>query len=149
VAQTTTAVNACDVAISLDNAAGTLTDISGSSNAVTLSFSNEVGVYRRAGSDAPTRYLTAQDLTISLSVLYSTAAGEALALLRAWAAGSIAGGDARTLRVDVPDSTSGSDRYQVEVVPSSLEIPLASNEGGPVLVTAALESSGAYAVSTI
>jgi len=137
------------VAISLDNAAGALTDISGSSNAVTLSFSNEVGAYRRAGSDYPTRYLLAQDLTISLAVVYSTTSGEALALLRAWAAGAISGGDARTIRIDVPDSTSGSDRYQVEVVPASLEIPLASNEGGPVLVTAALESSGAYSVSTI
>ncbi|NIP86509.1 MAG: hypothetical protein GTO03_13460 [Planctomycetales bacterium] len=135
--------------ISLDNAGGTLTDISGSSNAVSLTFSNEVGTYRRAGSDAPTRYLEAQDLSISLSVVYSTASGEGLALLRAWAAGSIGGGDARTIRIDVPDSTSGSDRYQVEVLPGNLEIPLASNEGGPVLVTAALESTGAYTVSTI
>lgn len=148
-AQSTTSVSGCNVVVSLDNAAGTLTDISGSSNQVEMSFTNVAGTYRNAASSNPTRYLIEQDLTISLTILYSTATDEALDILRKWVAAGITGSDARSLRVDIPDSTAGSDRYEVEVLATQFDIPASAADAGPILASVALESTGAYTVSEI
>ena len=150
-AQTTTAVNAAQAVVSLDNSLGVLTDISGSFTSATLTFDNEVGEYRRADSDFPTRYLLGQDLKIGLKIVYSTAGEtEALGILQGWVlSAGITSSDARTIRIDIPDSSSGSTRVQAEVVPASIDIPADVADGAPILVSAALECSGAYAVSEI
>ena len=148
-AQTTTAVNACDAVISLDNASGTLTDISGSSNEVNLTLTVENGVYRRAYSGYPVRYALSKDFEAELVLVYSTTTDEALDILRAWANAGVSSLDARTLRVDVPDSSSGSDRYQSEVVLGNLEIPLTASEGSPIMVSASVQGTGAYTATEI
>ena len=148
-AQSTTAVNDCDVVVSLDNDSGVLTDISGSTNAVQIRLTNEIGTYRRVDNDYPVRRLLSKDATLSLAVLYSTTADEALDILRDWVSEAVAYNNARTVRVDVPDSSVGSDRYQMEVLPDGLDLALAADNAGPVMVSATLQSTGGLTVSTI
>jgi len=151
VAQTTASRSACDVVVSLEylGGGGALYDISGSTNQVTLNFSNEIATYRRTNSDYPVRYMLNKDLTVSLTVLYSEESDEGLYVLRTWATSDITFTESRTVRIDIPDSNTNSYRYQFDALASQFNIPASSGEAGPILVTATLESSGAYAVSRI
>src|SRR5512139_3171847 len=83
-AQTTTHVNACDASIWLDTAAGVLTDISGSSNSVTMNFSREVGELRTFQVKWPVRLGCGKDAEFTLRAVYSTAAAEAVDIIRDW-----------------------------------------------------------------
>jgi hypothetical protein len=148
-AQSTTVVSACNAVVSLDNASGTLTDISGAVNDVQISIQNLIGEYRHAGDDWPDRYLLGKDGSASLIALYSTAADEALEILRDWSTAAVSGSDARTLRVEVPDGAAGSDRYEAEVQIEQLVVPLNSSEAGPVVVNASLLVSGALTRTAI
>ncbi len=148
-AQTTTAINECNVTIRLDNASGTLTDVSGSSNAVSLAFTNAPVEFKHYDDDNPTRLLVGQDLTIDIVAVYSTTDDEALDLLRDWSTGGISGVDERTIRISIPDETEGSDRYEAEVIPTALDVPFAADNAGPVIVSASLAGTGAYSVSQV
>ncbi len=145
--RTTTAIAAIDCIVKLDNAAGTPTDISGSSNSVNLSMKAGVGQFRAFGGQWPSRLVIGKDADLRLEVVYSTTADEAVDLLRDW----FFGGDdsARTLQVDVPDGSVGSDRYSGEVVLESLDIPLSAEDDEVVTVTAELKPDDAFAHSVI
>lgn len=146
-AQTTTAISVCNVVISLDNAAGALTNISGSSNRVELRLSARQMSSRTYAGDWPEMLLSSKDASITLYVVYSTTANEGLDILRDWFFSTTVYHQARTLRIDVPDSTAGSDRYQGEVKLQDLTIPLDGNRAGPILATATLKPSGASGIS--
>jgi hypothetical protein len=148
-AQTATAINECNVVIRLDNASGTLTDISGSSNAVSLTFSNAVTEFKHYDGDNPTRLLVGQDVAIDIVAVYSTTDDEALDLLRDWSTGAISGTDERTIRISIPDETVGSDRYEAEVIPATLDVPFAADNAGPVVVSATLNGTGDYTVGRV
>jgi len=148
-AQSTTVVNDCDVVVTLDNNSGIPTDISGSTNAVQIRITNDVAAYRRVDNDWPVRKVLGKDATVDIVALYSTADTEALDSLRTWAAEAIAYDNGRTLQIDVPDSTAGSDRYYMEVLIENLDIPLAADNAGPITVSATLASTGGLTVSTI
>jgi hypothetical protein len=147
VAQTTTPVNVCDVVIQLDDSGGTLRNISGSTNRVVLDFDQELGDYRAYGSDWPKRLDAGQDATITLTVLYTTASNEGYDVLKQWFHAAQPG--ARTLQVDVPDSTVGSDRYSGEVRINAKRFTIDAGQGGPVMVTARLRPDGAFSWATI
>lgn len=147
--QTTTAVNGCDIAISLDDADGNLTDISGSTNAVQIRITNEIRTFRRVNADFPTRKLTGKDATADIIILYSTGADEALDIIRDWVSAAIDGDDARTLRVDIPDSSIGSDRYQMEALPTGYDLSLAADEAAPATIGISFSSTGGLEVTQI
>jgi len=139
--ESTTTINACDASLWLDNAAGTLTDISGSSNNLTMAITNGVGDRRVFGSKGPIRKVCGQDVQFDIVVLYSTAEDEGLDLLRDWALGANYK-DARSFVLYLPDKNVGSDKYSCEVVQESLSIPADPGEPAAIEVSATLLITG-------
>lgn len=131
-AQTTTAVNACDAKIMLDAANGTPADISGSSNSAAINFENEIGEVKVFGSGWKSRLSCGQDATLKLTAVYTTAVAEALALLRGWQTSTHT--VPRTISISVPDDEIGSDVYSGEWLISTLDIPLEADDADPILV---------------
>ena len=146
-AQTSTQVSACDVVVCLDDSGGTPRDISGSTNRIDMDFAHTLGDYRAYGSKWPVRLDAGKDANFTLVVLYTTANNEGLDILNQWYHAASPG--ARTLRVDIPDSTVGSDRYSGEVRLDDLKWTVSAREGGPILVTARLVPDGEISWTTI
>jgi hypothetical protein len=146
-AQTTTAVNACDVVVSLDDDAGTLDDISGSSNQVSMSMSRQVAETFTFDGDWAIKKGCKKAVTISLQAVYSVTDSEATNVLVDWYFNSA--GTSRTIQIDVPDSTVGSDRYSGEMTIESLDIPLDASDAGVILVSASLSNDGAFTRTAI
>lgn len=132
----TTIINACDASLWVDNASGTLKDISGTSNAMTIALSNKVGDSPVFGSQWPRRKSCGKDCQIDLTILYSTAADEALDILRDWILSN--SNAARSFAVYLPDKNVGSDKYSGEFVLESVNIPATAGEGKPIEVKARL-----------
>lgn len=146
-AATTTAINACDAVIQLDDDLGALQDISGSSNNAELGFTQEVGEYQVFGGGWVKRLACARDATLSLSLVYTTATDEAMDVLKDWFFSNP--GTKRTCQIDVPDSTSGNDRYSGEFYLVSLDIPLDVEEAGPIMCSAELAPDGGVTLAVI
>ena len=146
-AQTTVAINACDVAIFLDNASGTATDISGSSNKIEIPLTQEIGEARTFQNDYKIRKACGRDGAFNLTVIYTTGADEGLDILRDWYF-STGSKTARSIAVYVPDKNVGSDHYSAAVLLESLNIPLDPSEPGPVICEAALLPTGAISHTT-
>jgi hypothetical protein len=140
-------VNGCDAGIWIDSAAGTPTDISGSSNEYTLDFSMNVGELRNFQSRWPRRLMCGKDAKFAVVVTYTTAADEALDLLRDWFFQSDPA--PRTLTFYVPDKNVGSDKYSGEAVLESLSIPVKSGDGAPIAVSASFLPDGAWTHSNV
>lgn len=140
-AQTSTHITACNVGLWIDNAAGTPVDCSGSSNEVALDFSQNIGELRTFGTDFPRRKACGRDATIALTAIYSTAADEALDVIKNWYFSS-SHSDARTVSVYVPDKNVGSDHYYGEFVLEGFSTTLTAGEGSPVAATINLSVDG-------
>lgn len=145
--QTTTAQNACDVVVQLDNASGSLTDISGSSNQANMDFSAVIGEAFTFDGDWSIKKSCKAAVSIALQAVYSTTADEALDLLRDWFFNSRS--TSRSIQIDIPDSNAGSDRYSGEVTLESLSIPASADDAAPILCAATLSNDGAFSHSTI
>ena len=140
--QTTTYINACDASIWLDNAAGTLKDISGSSNTIQAEFTQVIGELSTFQQKWPVRLSCRKDATFTLGVVYSTATDEGMDVLKNWYFAATPG--LRTLTFYIPDKNVGSDKYSGEVVLESLSIPSTADEASPIPVTAVLRPSGEF-----
>lgn len=147
-AQTVTSVSACDIAISLDDADGTLQNISGSSNRVRIRFFSRYHQNKHFDTAAPWKALLWTELDISLVILYSTADDEGLDILRNWF-DALDGKNARTLRLDVPDGSVGDHRYECEAVWLNMDLPLEADDAGAVAVRARLRSTNEYSVTEV
>jgi hypothetical protein len=144
---TTTGIDATDCVIKLDNAAGVLTDISGSSNKVEIKLENGVAEFRPFGTAWKKRMVVGKDAPISLRVVFTKTAGEGWPLLRDWFTGS--NDSPRTIQIDVPDSSIGSERYVAEVVLADANIPLDAGADEYVMVEASLKTDGALTYAAI
>lgn len=122
-AQTSTAINACNAIIRLEDHLGALTDISGSSNEITIDFDNDLGDYKSFGSRWRGRLECGSDATFKLKIIYTTGAGEALALWKKW---YFTTRGHRRIQVNLPDETPGGDRYEADVFMAN-----ANGLGGP------------------
>ena len=144
---TTTPVVATNCVIKLDNAAGSPTDISGSSNRVELSLEHGVGEFRPFSTQWKSRVVVGKDVGVTLNIIYSTATDEALDILKNW----FFGGDdsARTLTIQVPDGSPGSDQYEGEFVLMSAPVGLGAEDDEVVMVSAELRSHGEVALTTV
>lgn len=141
-AQTTTSTNACNAQILVDNAAGTLTDISGSSNQASISMSVDTAETSTFQGQWKIKKSCKTSATLSLQVLYSTTADEGLDILRDWF--FTAPTESRTVTIRLPDSTAGSDQYSGEFVLESFDIPLSADDAGVILCSASLSNDGAF-----
>lgn len=141
--QSTTQVNACDVVVKIDNAAGNLQDISGSSNQVSFDLQNKVGDgIRTFGTDFPLRAVCGRDAAISMRAVYSGDEGEAKQLLMDWYFNH--NKDARTLVIDIPDSDPGGDRYTFEAYLEHVNVPVEAGNPDPILLEASFKPTGTY-----
>jgi len=146
-AQTSTAITACDAGVWLDSAAGTLTDIGGSSNNITINLNKEtLGMLRTFGSRWPTRYECGKDCTIDFRVVYSTSATEAFQLLKNWY--NEADPTARSVKIYLPKKNVGNDVYSGEFRLQNLVIPSEAGSASPVMVSGTLLITGELTIST-
>jgi len=134
------AINACGAKIELDNAAGVLTDISGSGNEANIDVDQDLGEYKVFGDAYKYRIACARDGSIELTLFYSTGAAEGLGLLKDWYFNSP--NIARTLKISV-----GTDAYGGEMMIEKLTIPLKSDEAKPIAVKASLKAHGAITLA--
>jgi len=139
-AQTTTAVNACDVEIALDNDGGVLTDISGSTNRISLDFAVNRGEANTFEGDYPISKTCGKTCSGTMTVLWSTTGDEGWDLVKGWY--HVYNGASRTLRIDVPSNAGGNDRIQGEFLLEGYSFELASGEAGPILVEANIYGDG-------
>lgn len=144
--QTTTSINACDLAVSLDNSAGTLVDISGSTNSVRMRLSNTLGVAFTFGTRWPIRLECKSDAELTMRGIYSQADTEAVRQLLRW---FFTDRGARTLQVDVPSAAGGGDRFTFEVRLENLDVPLDGVEAAPIPVEATMRPTGSFSIAAI
>lgn len=135
--QTVSHINANDVSVWLDNDAGTLTDISGSSNSAALAFTRMVHSLRLQTSNWPIRQAENKDMQLNLKFVYSMADGEAMDLLSEW---WLSGG-LRTFRI-LMSYDGGSDYYTGEAILQSYSADAVPTNPAAILVDAVLWSSG-------
>ena len=140
-AATSTARNACDAAIWLDDAAGIPLDLSGSSNQVDFALDFTLGEYTVFGACCTYRLECGADATITINAVYTTAADEARETLSLWATQGCEK-DARTLAVYFPDKNVGSEKWSGEFRLESYSIGADHNDGGPMPITAVLKPHG-------
>jgi hypothetical protein len=145
-AQTTTHVNACDASIWLDNAAGTPTDISGSSNSITMNFSRELGELVTFQQKFPVRLGCRKDAEFTLRVVYTTYANEGMDILKNWYFAGDPG--SRSLHVYIPDKNVGSDHYSGEVTIGSFTFNADPSDPAPIAVEASLLPDGEITLTT-
>lgn len=139
-AQSTTTENACNAVIALDDDAGVLADISGSTNRVSLTFTINMGERHTFDGDFPVRHTCGKDCTGSLTILYSTTGDEAWDLIKGWY--HVYDGASRTMRVDMPQTGGGNDRYEGEFILSEYSHEFAAEEAGAVLIEASIAADG-------
>ena len=145
-AATTTAVNACDCVVELENSAPSYIDISGSSNKVDLNFSKPSGEFKPFGSDYPVRLTCGKDMEGTLDFVFSSGAGEAMDIIRQW---FFSTNDVRNLRVSVPDASVGSWRWYGPVICESFPMSLESNNANPIMISLPVKAAGEWTAEEI
>lgn len=137
--QTTTAVNACDVSLWLDDDTGTLVDISGSSNTINMEFTNQLGAVSNFATRWPVRLECRKDATFKLTAIYTTAQQEAKDILLEWYFNHPGN---RTLKVYIPDKNVGSDVYTAEVHLATMPITVDASTADPIQISCDLMPEG-------
>lgn len=145
--ETTTAINACDVPIFVDDENGVPVNISGVTSRAQMEMLQEVEPYRVLGSRWVRRLACKKDGSLNLDIIYSTADDEGLALFRDWYFGANSK-DARTVRILAPEDAPGSDDYTGEFLISKLNINIDAATAGPIPVTVELLPDGAISHAT-
>jgi len=144
---TSTAINACDASLWLENSSGTQGNISGSSNSADLNFDNEIGEYLVFGQQWPGRLECGKDASFTLNILFTTAADEGFDVIKTWY--HVAGKPGlRTFQIFVPDKEVGSDYWLAEVLIANYSFTADRGEAGPIMVSVELLPSGAVTHST-
>lgn len=126
--------------VSLDNAVGSLTDISNYCSTVTVDMTASIGVFYTFGSLSANKSEGKRDVKASLGVRPAEDATGASRILNAWSMAAAAMG-ARTFQVDTPDTSSGSCRISGEAYLAAWQLinQDASGDGTPATQTASLE----------
>lgn len=144
-AMSSTAINACDTSIWLDSDAGTLTDISGSTNVLDANFDNELGAYVTFQEKWPRRLECGHDATFTVTGVYTTTADEVRDIILDWYFGT--GGD-KSFAFYLPDKDVGSDYFHCEVKLENFRFAPSRSEPGAIAITIVLRPSGAVTHST-
>jgi hypothetical protein len=134
--------------IYLDNAGGTLTDIGANGTSFMLNVTNTTATYNVLN----TPWTKATDGPRSWSIdceLIAETGTNGYSLIRDWVMATSPG--ARTVRIDQPDSSTGSQRYEGECRISNANGLLNANAsaGDPVRVTFTLTGDGQLTPSIV
>lgn len=146
-AQTTTAENACDVVLTVDNASGTPVDVSGSTNQANMDLSATSAETFTFQGDWAIKKTCKKAVAVAVQALYSVTETEALNIFMDWFFNSL--GTSRTVQIDIPDSSVGSDRYSGEFTLENVSVPLTADDAGVILASIALSNDGTVTRSTI
>jgi hypothetical protein len=139
-AQTTTKIAACNAVVEIDNTAGSVVNISGSTNKADLSLSKDIGEGTTFEGDYKLRTECKRDASLSISIIWSTALGEARDLLEEW----FDLGGSRTISVYPNGTTIGSRFYTGEWKLSGLSIPIDSSSADPIKIDIDAVVDGAF-----
>lgn len=134
--QTDSAQNALDCVINLEDAGGTLRNISGSTSTISQDLAHTLGEFFTGMSKYPGRIDGRRDATFSLEVVYSQGSDEGFMILRDWWFADPPG--ARDIEIYIPDTSAGSDLYYGRIRIGNLTIPSDYSESDPIPVTAEL-----------
>lgn len=136
---TTTAINASQFTVYLQKGddGNDMADISGSGNGLNPSFVNKTGEFEVFGGNWVYRLASNKDATISLQVVYTTAAEEGFAVLKDWYENHPR--QARRMRWFAPTEEVGADDYDGYFLLSGFSYNADPSQAGPVLVTATLQ----------
>lgn len=144
-AQTTTAQNACAARIYIDDDGGSLVNVSGSSTQATPNFSKDIGRAHTFDGDYAVKTECKRDATMQFAALWTTAQTESRHLLEEW----YKAGGRRTVRIDMPNSSPGSRRYEGEALLGEYSFPIEAGNADPVVVTGQIEFDGEVTITTI
>lgn len=140
--QTTSAQNALDCVVKLDDSGGTLRDISGSGSSIAPTFAHTLGVFTTFDSRWPGRLDGRKDASFVLACVYSQGAEEGLAILRDWFFAEPPG--ARSIEIYVPDETAGGDLYYGEVRMEGPSFAMDSSDPNAIMVSVTLQTDGKF-----
>lgn len=147
-AQTTTAFNACDARIKIDDDEGAPVDVSGSTNSASLSLESDIGEYKSFSSAGwKGRLACGRDASLDVTVIGSTDTDEALALVRQWYASDHT--TPRTITIDAPDSSVGSERWAGEFLIETVDFDLEADDPDAVEFDASFLPNGAVTWAVI
>jgi len=126
--------------VSIDNAVGSLTDISTYASIVSVDMSASIGVFYTFGQASANKAEGKRDFKASIGIRPSEESAGGSRIFNAWAVAAGTMG-ARTFQVDTPDSTSGSCRISAEAYLAAWKMvdQDASGDGTPATQTASLE----------
>ena len=146
---TETPVNSCAVVVHLADENDVLKDISGSAASANMDFTQDAETYTVFGSPGTQRMVCRSDSTLSMSVVYSTAADEGYDIVKQWWFNAAYRKLPRNVRIMVPDDSIGADDYQGSFYLTNLTIPLNSEQAGPIMVAVELAVNGEVTLSTV
>lgn len=140
-----------DAVFSFDNASDSLQDVSSSIQSVTLDAVINGTTYHTFGS----RHANAQEggiaYTVTINLYDDTSATSLAGYLREWLLDASNKGGARTFRIEKPDGTTGSTRFDMEVKPggNAQLANLTAGSGDPAALSITLNVDGAVTETTI
>ena len=144
---TSTAFNACDASIWLDDDTGTPRDCSGSMNRVGMNFDHKLGEYEVYQDRCTYRLECGKDASFELVVVDTTLATEASEIIQTWYHATNPG--VRTLTIYLPDKNVGSRKYQCEARIEHYDLTPDRGEPGPIIVSATLRPHGCVTYTTV
>lgn len=142
-AQTTTAINACGAVVEIDDASGLATDVSGSTNKVSLALNKQLGEAFTFDGDYPVRLECKQNGSLDIDAMYTRNGNEARALLESWQQV----GGRRTVTVYPEGKVAGGRSYSGEFRLGDLSMDLDAGDANPIMITANLMPDGAITLS--
>jgi hypothetical protein len=143
---TGTAINGCDAVVLLKDATSVMRNVSGTGNNIKLDLSKDLGDFKVFGDAWRYRLECGKDASLDFDVVYSQDVDGGLDILRDW---YFNGHGARTIQINLPDNSIGSDRYEMEAMLESLSIPISAEEAGPITVSATLKPNGPVLYSVV
>lgn len=145
---TSTAQNACVASAWLDTLAGVATDVSGSMSQIRANLVNALGEYLVFQDCCTQRLECGKDATVTLNVLFTSAANEGWDILKKWYFNGGCKPGLRTFSWYLPDKNVGSDFFTGEFLLESLDFDANRATPGPMPVTAVLRPHGCITHST-
>jgi hypothetical protein len=146
-AQTTDAVNACNVVLSVDDSTGTPVDISGSSNQANLDFTLQTAETFTFDGDYAIKKACKKTVGLSINAVYSLNDTEASNILEDWYHNDSI--NSRTVTIDVPNGSGGSFRYAGEFIIEGYGLPVSAEDAGAIILGFTLSNDGAVTRSAI
>lgn len=150
-AQTTTQIPSNSWVIKLDNASGTLTDISGVDTKASIEPDRESKETFTAEGENGIVTVGKGTVKIAVEIVYSSATAEGSYLVESWYYGSAAvSKGSRSIQMDIPDSSAGSRRYSGEVkISKPPAIELDASKAEPLILKCEFMNDGLFSWTII